>query len=61
MSQEIPKASLGVDTVPADGARLILSATLEQSDSLTLKAEYEGETRPNYQSHSGLLKATWGF
>ncbi|PKU24689.1 autotransporter outer membrane beta-barrel domain-containing protein [Telmatospirillum siberiense] len=45
----------------ADGARLTLSATLAQSDSLTLKAEYEGEERPAYQSHSGLLKATWSF
>ncbi|MFD2234322.1 autotransporter outer membrane beta-barrel domain-containing protein [Phaeospirillum tilakii] len=45
----------------ADGARLNLSATLEQSDDLTLKADYSGEARPNYQSHTGLLKATWGF
>jgi hypothetical protein len=38
-----------------------LAATLESSDTLTLMAEYEGELRPNYQSHTGMLKATWGF
>jgi uncharacterized protein with beta-barrel porin domain len=45
----------------ADGVRANVAATLVKSDTLTLRAEYEGELRPNYQSHTGMLKTTWGF
>lgn len=45
----------------ADGVRLNLAATLEEVGDVKLRLEYEGEIRPNYQSHSGLLKASLGF
>jgi uncharacterized protein with beta-barrel porin domain len=45
----------------ADGARVNAIATLETAGDLTVKVEYEGEMRHDYQSHTGVLKATWGF
>jgi uncharacterized protein with beta-barrel porin domain len=45
----------------SDGAQIGLSATLEGSDSLSLRASYIGEMRPDYQSHTGTLKAIWAF
>lgn len=45
----------------ADGARFNAAATLTQVGDVSLRLEYEGEFRPNYQSHSGLLKASLGF
>ncbi|HTY66469.1 MAG TPA: autotransporter domain-containing protein [Alphaproteobacteria bacterium] len=45
----------------ADGARLNLAATLDASDEVTLRAEFEGEVRHDYQSATGLLKASLTF
>ncbi|WP_146002850.1 autotransporter outer membrane beta-barrel domain-containing protein [Telmatospirillum siberiense] len=45
----------------ADGARINLAATLERSDELSLRAEYEGEIRPNYWSQTGAVKLIWAF
>jgi len=45
----------------ADGARLNLAATLDASDAVTLRAEFEGELRHDYQSATGLLKASLNF
>jgi len=44
-----------------DGARINLAVTLDQEDDFSFRAEYEGEVRPDYQSHTGLAKATWAF
>lgn len=44
-----------------DGAKMNLAMTLDTQGDVSFRAEYEGEVRPDYQSHSGLLKATWGF
>lgn len=45
----------------ADGVRLNLGMALESSDDMTLSAEYEGELHSDYQSHTGIVKATFGF
>jgi len=45
----------------ADGMRVNLAATLETKGDTDLRLEYEGEDRHDYQSHTGLLKATWAF
>lgn len=44
-----------------DGGKLNLALTLDGTDDFSLRAEYEGEVRPDYQSHTGLLKAAWEF
>jgi uncharacterized protein with beta-barrel porin domain len=44
-----------------DGAQLMLAATLKQSDALSLRAEYDGDLRTGYQSHTGVLKFSWDF
>jgi hypothetical protein len=38
-----------------------LALTLNGNDSLSFRAEYEGEARVKYQSHTGLVKVLWGF
>lgn len=45
----------------ADGARLNLATTLEKSDDISLRFEYEGEVRHDYQSHTGMIKVTGSF
>jgi uncharacterized protein with beta-barrel porin domain len=45
----------------SDGARVNVAATLDTVGDMSLRAEYEGEARQNYQSHTGMLKATWNF
>ena len=44
-----------------DGMLMNLAVGLQSSDEMTFRAEYEGEIRHDYQSHTGLLKATMGF
>ncbi len=44
-----------------DGIQVGLAATLNSSDDLSFRAEYEGEARAKFQSHTGMLKAVWGF
>jgi uncharacterized protein with beta-barrel porin domain len=55
-----PYAS-GTARPASDGARVNVAATLETTDNMNLRAEYEGEGRQNYQSHTGMLKASWNF
>ena len=45
----------------SDGVRIGLAATLSGDDDLSFRAEYEGELRAQYQSHTALLKTLWGF
>lgn len=45
----------------ADGARIGLAVNLSSDDNLSFRAEYEGEVRHEYQSHTGMIKAIWGF
>ncbi len=45
----------------SDGAQIGLAFTLDTSDDLSIRAEYNGEFRENYQSHSGLVKLMRGF
>jgi outer membrane autotransporter protein len=47
--------------IAADGARLGAAATLVSSDRLSFRAEYDGELRAGYQSHTGVLKVLWQF
>ena len=47
--------------IAADGARIGVAATLVKSDRLSFRAEYDGERRAGYQSHTGLLKVLWQF
>ena len=44
-----------------DGARLNLASTLLYSDRLTVRAEYQGDLRSNYQAHTGLVRASLAF
>ena len=44
-----------------DGVRIGLAAELGGDDALSFRAEYEGEMRAQYQSHTGVVKALWGF
>ncbi|WP_158240790.1 autotransporter outer membrane beta-barrel domain-containing protein [Telmatospirillum siberiense] len=44
-----------------DGAKINLAATIDTYGDINFRAEYEGEFRPAYQSHTGLVKATWTF
>jgi outer membrane autotransporter protein len=51
-------------TVPrgaADGARIGTAATLKRSERLSFGAEYNGELRAGYRSHTGSIKARWQF
>lgn len=52
-----------VDTarLPRDGAQLGIAATLQQSDDLALRLEYQGDLRDGYASHTALLKARQSF
>ncbi|HTH17335.1 MAG TPA: autotransporter outer membrane beta-barrel domain-containing protein, partial [Magnetospirillum sp.] len=43
-----------------NGVRIGLAGELKEDD-LTLRAEYEGELRAQYQSHTALVKAMWAF
>ncbi|TWB33835.1 hypothetical protein FBZ90_1291, partial [Nitrospirillum pindoramense] len=45
----------------ADGLGLALGTTLEKSDGFKLRLEYTGELRRDYQSHGGMLRASWDF
>ena len=45
----------------ADGVRVGLAASINGDDALSLRAEYEGELRAHYQSHTGIVKAIYGF
>ncbi|MBB6255420.1 autotransporter outer membrane beta-barrel domain-containing protein, partial [Nitrospirillum iridis] len=47
--------------VSADGLAIGLGATLDQGDGLSLRLEYTGDLRRDYQSHAGVLRATWAF
>ena len=41
--------------------RLNLAGVLENDANVSLRVEYQGEIRRGYQSHSGQIKACWGF
>ncbi|WP_158240636.1 autotransporter outer membrane beta-barrel domain-containing protein [Telmatospirillum siberiense] len=45
----------------ADGARLMLGATLQRSDALSLRLEYDGDLRADYRSHTGVLRVRQEF
>jgi len=42
--------------LPSNGAQLSLGATVQQSDDISIRLEYQGDLRDGYQSHTGLLK-----
>jgi len=48
-------------SIAADGARIGVAATLAANDRLSFRAEYDGELRDGYQSHTGLIKTVWQF
>ncbi|TWB44544.1 hypothetical protein [Nitrospirillum viridazoti] len=45
----------------ADGLGIGVGATLDQGDGFKLRLEYSGELRRDYQSHAGVLHATFDF
>jgi outer membrane autotransporter protein len=47
--------------IAADGARIGAAAELVSSDTVSFRAEYDGELRPGYQSHTGLVKVLFHF
>ncbi|MFD2233683.1 autotransporter outer membrane beta-barrel domain-containing protein [Phaeospirillum tilakii] len=47
--------------VSPDGALIGGAVTLDGTDSVSIRAEYTGELRPDYQGHTGVLKVLWGF
>ena len=44
-----------------DGAQVTLALTLLQGNVLSLRTEYFGDLRPNYQSHNGFMKMKWNY
>lgn len=55
--------SYSVETarLPTNGALIAVGATLQQSDDVSLRAEYDGDIRSGYSSHTGLLKIRQAF
>ncbi|MDY0241413.1 MAG: autotransporter domain-containing protein [Rhodospirillaceae bacterium] len=53
--------AVSVPRSSANGARIGLAASLSGNDSVSFRFDYEGELRTRYQSHTGLVKAVWGF
>ena len=47
--------------LPSNGAQVSLGGTLEQGDDLSLRLEYQGDLRPGYASHTGLLTLRQNF
>lgn len=47
--------------IAPDGVQWGLAATLNSDDALSFRAEYQGEARTKYQSHTAMVKAVWGF
>lgn len=47
--------------IAPNGARINLAATLARTDNITVRAEYEGDIRADYNSHAGLIRASYGF
>jgi outer membrane autotransporter protein len=45
----------------ADGIGIGVGATLDQGEGFRLRLEYSGELRRDYQSHAGVLRATFDF
>jgi uncharacterized protein with beta-barrel porin domain len=52
---------VSIPRIAADGARLRAGVTLDRSDRLSFRLEYDGELRSGYQSHTGLFKLLWKF
>lgn len=44
-----------------DGAQIDLAATYNTAGNVSIRAEYSGELRDGFQSHTGFLKLLWGF
>jgi uncharacterized protein with beta-barrel porin domain len=44
-----------------DGAHVVLRATLQRTDQLSLSLEYDGSVRSNYRSQNALLKMRYEF
>jgi hypothetical protein len=38
-----------------------VAATLKQDNNIALRAEYDGDLRSDYASHTGLVKVAWSF
>ncbi|MEA4839241.1 MAG: autotransporter outer membrane beta-barrel domain-containing protein, partial [Rhodospirillaceae bacterium] len=53
--------AVSVPRSSANGARIGLAASLSGNDSVSFRFDYEAELRTRYQSHTGLVKAVWGF
>ncbi|WP_146002832.1 autotransporter domain-containing protein [Telmatospirillum siberiense] len=49
------------DRPAADGARIVLGASLEKTDDLSIRVEYDGDYREDYRSHTGLLRIRQAF
>ncbi|MDE1150893.1 MAG: autotransporter outer membrane beta-barrel domain-containing protein [Azospirillaceae bacterium] len=47
--------------INTDGLALNLGTTLDQGGGFKLRLEYNGEYRRDYQSHGGVLRASWDF
>ncbi|WP_044562084.1 autotransporter domain-containing protein [Azospirillum sp. B4] len=47
--------------VNTDGLAVNLGATLQHTENFSLRLEYNGEYRHDYQSHGGVLRASWDF
>lgn len=47
--------------LPTNGAQVALGGTLQQGDDLSLRLEYQGDLRPGYASHTGLLTVRQNF
>ncbi len=52
---------LNTARLPSNGAEVVLGGTLQRSDDLSLRLEYQGDLRTGYTSHTGLLTIKQGF
>ena len=47
--------------VSQNGAQIGFSTMLQEDDDLSISAEYDGDLRQGYSSHSGQIKVKWDF
>jgi outer membrane autotransporter protein len=53
--------SVNSSRLPTNGAQIGLGATLQHSDEVSLRLEYDADLRDGYRSHTGLLKIRQSF
>jgi uncharacterized protein with beta-barrel porin domain len=47
--------------VAPDGAQTGFALTLQKTDTLALRFEYDGDWRDGFSSNTGMIRAAWDF